>query len=42
MTDWTSGLLFGRDSSELGQIGHPPELGEKSAGGTEYPAGTGR
>jgi NADH:ubiquinone reductase (H+-translocating) len=34
VTDWTTGLLFGRDAAELGQLGHPPELGEKSAGGT--------
>jgi NADH:ubiquinone reductase (H+-translocating) len=27
MADWTVGLLFGRDSSELGQLGHPPSLG---------------
>jgi NADH dehydrogenase len=39
VTDWTVGLLFGRDSSELGQLGHPPSLAspalsEQSAGGT--------
>jgi NADH dehydrogenase len=34
MTDWTTGLLFGRDSAELGQLGHPPELDAKSSGGT--------
>src|SRR3954447_4727213 len=39
LIDWTVGLLFGRDSSELGQLGHPPQLGatglaEQSAGGT--------
>jgi NADH dehydrogenase len=27
MADWTVGLMFGRDSSELGQLGHPPSLG---------------
>jgi NADH dehydrogenase len=27
MADWTVGLVFGRDSSELGQLGHPPSLG---------------
>ncbi|GAC1524075.1 MAG: NAD(P)/FAD-dependent oxidoreductase [Thermoleophilaceae bacterium] len=27
MADWSVGLLFGRDSSELGQLGHPPDLG---------------
>jgi NADH dehydrogenase len=26
MADWTVGLIFGRDSSELGQLGHPPSL----------------
>jgi NADH dehydrogenase len=39
VTDWTVGLLFGRDASELGQLGHPPQLAaagleEHSAGGT--------
>ncbi|HZH23860.1 MAG TPA: NAD(P)/FAD-dependent oxidoreductase [Solirubrobacteraceae bacterium] len=34
VTDWTTGLLFGRDSAELGQLGHPAGLGERSAGGT--------
>jgi NADH:ubiquinone reductase (H+-translocating) len=39
VTDWTVGLVFGRDSSELGQLGHPPalahtELEERSSGGT--------
>jgi hypothetical protein len=42
MADWTVGLLFGRDASELGQLGHPPSLSdeepvglaEQSAGGT--------
>ena len=24
--DWTIGLIFGRSSSELGQLGHPPDL----------------
>jgi NADH:ubiquinone reductase (H+-translocating) len=26
VVDWTVGLLFGRSSSELGQLGHPPSL----------------
>ncbi len=26
--DWTVDLLFGRDASELGQLGHPPRLGD--------------
>jgi NADH:ubiquinone reductase (H+-translocating) len=30
VTDWTVGLLFGRDTSELGQLGHPPGLAESS------------
>ena len=39
LIDWNVGLLFGRDASELGQLGHPPPLGEsglheQSAGGT--------
>jgi len=38
VTEWTVGLAFGRDSSELGQLGHPPQLeGDAeghSAGGT--------
>ena len=44
VTDWTVGLLFGRDSSELGQLGHPPALAdtgleEQSAGGTTADGG---
>ena len=35
VTDWTTGLLFGRDAAELGRLGHPPELEARSAGGTE-------
>jgi len=35
VTDWTTGLLFDRDSAELGQLGHPRELEGKSAGGIE-------
>jgi NADH dehydrogenase len=47
VTDWTIGLLFGRDSAELGQLGHPPalegRLREQSAGGTgEERGGNGR
>ena len=26
--DWAVGLLFGRASAELGQLGHPPSLGD--------------
>jgi NADH dehydrogenase len=32
--DWTVGLLFDRDTSELGQLGHPPLLDEHGAGGS--------
>jgi NADH dehydrogenase len=40
VVDWTVDLLFDRDASELGQLGHPPtletihELEAQSAGGT--------
>ena len=39
VTDWTTSLLFSRDASELGQLGHPPSLASvplqgQSAGGT--------
>jgi NADH dehydrogenase len=34
LVDWNIGLLFGRDASELGGLGHPPRLGEESVGGT--------
>ena len=41
IVDWTVDLLFSRDASELGQLGHPPslagELEEQSAGGTRAP-----
>jgi NADH dehydrogenase len=42
MIDWTTGLMFQRDASELGQLGHPPslhggELEPHSAGGTVAP-----
>jgi NADH dehydrogenase len=33
LVDWNVDLLFGRDTSDLGQLGHPPELGEDSTGG---------
>jgi NADH dehydrogenase len=32
MVDWTVDLLFGRDISELGQLGHPPALEMPPAG----------
>jgi NADH:ubiquinone reductase (H+-translocating) len=34
LVDWNVGLIFGRDASELGGLGHPAPLGEESAGGT--------
>jgi NADH dehydrogenase len=34
ITDWTIGLFFGRDASELGMLGHPPGLHGQSSGGT--------
>jgi len=34
LTDWNVGLLFGRDASELGRLGHPPALSEATGGGT--------
>ena len=38
LADWNVGLLFGRDTAELGQLGQPPslagELQASSAGGT--------
>src|SRR4051794_2381133 len=37
--DWTVGLLFGRDASELGQLGHPPSLAQEMPGLTEQSAG---
>ena len=46
LVDWNIGLLFGRDLSELGQLGHPPALtghleGQSSGGTAEdrQPAG---
>jgi hypothetical protein len=34
LTDWNVGLLFGRDTAELGLIGHPPTLGDERLVGT--------
>ena len=34
LIDWNVQLLFGRDGSELGGLGHPPALAEPTAGGT--------
>jgi NADH dehydrogenase len=34
VADWTIGLFFGRDASELGMLGHPQSLHAQSSGGT--------
>jgi NADH dehydrogenase len=34
VVDWTVDLLFGRDTSELGQLGHPPVLDATTADGS--------
>jgi len=34
LADWNVQLVFGRDASELGSLGHPPALAEASGGGT--------
>ena len=35
LTDWNVQLLFGRDASELGTLGHSPSLGDEvTSGGT--------
>jgi NADH dehydrogenase len=34
VVDWTVDLMFGRDTSELGQLGHPPVLEMHTMGGT--------
>jgi NADH dehydrogenase len=33
LTDWNVQLVFGRDASELGRLGHPPQLDEPTGGG---------
>jgi NADH:ubiquinone reductase (H+-translocating) len=38
MVDWTVDLLFGRDASELGQLGHPPRLETPDRGSSEATA----
>ena len=39
LVDWNVELVFGRDTSDLGQLGHPPELGEEGVGLVEQSAG---
>src|SRR3954466_3366753 len=34
LVDWNVQLMFGRDLSELGQLGHPAALAQPTAGGT--------
>jgi NADH:quinone reductase (non-electrogenic) len=34
VVDWTVDLMFGRDTAELGQLGHPPVLEMQTAGET--------
>jgi NADH:ubiquinone reductase (H+-translocating) len=34
VVDWTVDLVFGRDTSELGQLGHPPVLEPQTTGGS--------
>jgi len=35
LTDWNVQLLFGRDASELGGLGHPHKLEQPTGGGTD-------
>jgi NADH dehydrogenase len=37
LVDWTVALLFSRDTSELGQLGHPPELARDLGEGPAAP-----
>lgn len=39
LVDWTVSLLFSRDTSELGQLGHPPLLVSDAAGGASRDGG---
>jgi NADH dehydrogenase len=43
LVDWNVQLFFGRDSSELGRLGHPGRLVDKTSGGlpAEVPASDG-
>jgi NADH dehydrogenase len=42
LVDWNVQLIFGRDASELGGLGHPPPLAEPTAGGNAAGNGDGR
>ncbi len=37
LVDWNVGLLFGRDASELGRLGHPAGLADRADEGTGMP-----
>jgi len=41
LIDWNVQLVFGRDASELGQLGHPPPLADSERAGAEQAAGNG-
>jgi len=41
LIDWNVQLVFGRDASELGQLGHPPPLGDSQRTAAEQAAGNG-
>ena len=42
VVDWTVDLLFDRDASELGQLGHPPALDDADRPGEAARAQRGR
>jgi NADH dehydrogenase len=42
LADWNVGLLFGRDTAELGQLGHVPRLDQGEHAGNEYGSGAGK
>jgi NADH dehydrogenase len=39
LTDWLTDAVFGRDTIELGQVGHAPALGELQQGEQQAPTG---
>jgi NADH dehydrogenase len=41
LVDWNIGLLFGRDTAELGRLGSPPNLGGPAANATASGAAEG-
>ncbi len=42
LIDWNIQLLFGRDASELGQLGHPPPLATSERAADSPPLGNGQ